>query len=177
MLISSINLLRVKTEKVLFSPDGLNKIYASWGCPVQTLSIISCPPWSKETTNEFAWHWGHHGVHSCRDLSWLPSGSQDTPHCNVKSFKSIWAECLKPYSFLLQDTEKKHPQCPALWGLPSTSWLLGITLQWETLPKPRSDGIATVEHGVCTGLCVPSTLGFAKRILALGYHPSVRDTH
>ena len=44
--------------------------------------------------------------------------------------------------------------CPALWGLPSASWLLGITLQWETLTKPRSDGIATVEHGVCTGLCV-----------------------
>lgn len=95
----TINFLRVETKKVLFSLDGLNKIHASWGCPVQTLSIIGCPPRSKETTNEFAWHWCHLIIHSCGDPSWLPGGSWDTPTAVGNILRALEQNLCSPILF------------------------------------------------------------------------------
>lgn len=94
----TINFLRVETKKVLFSLDGLNKIHASWGCPVQTLSIIGYPPRSKETTNEFAWHWCHLIIHSC-DPSWLPGGSWDTPTAVGNILRALEQNLCSPILF------------------------------------------------------------------------------
>ena len=48
------------------------------GAQCKLFSIIRCPPRSKETTNEFAWHWCHLIIHSFSDPSWLSGGSRDT---------------------------------------------------------------------------------------------------
>lgn len=48
------------------------------------------------------------------------------------------------------------PQCLALWGLQSTSWLLGVTLSSDTPTESCSGGATIMEHAQGFGATWPN---------------------
>ena len=138
------------------------------GVQFKLFSIIGCPPWNKEATNEFAWHWGQHGVHSCRDLSWLPSGSWDAPTAMWNLSRAFEPSVGSPILFFHRTVNKNSPSAqhsgvhhthPGWWASPCSqkhSLSLGLMVwpPWSTECAPGFI-VAVLSALSCLTLCNP----------------------